>query len=74
MLAFFTSYYLFRQLGVLAFEGKEGFGGPQELIRQCVCSFTHISYYFGGHWFDHGHLYDCVRVSGLKPFWTAGGY
>lgn len=31
MLAFFTSYYLFRSLGVLAFEGKEGFGGPQEL-------------------------------------------
>ena len=27
MLAFFISYYLFRQLGVLAFEGKEGFGG-----------------------------------------------
>ena len=33
MLAFFTSYYLFRQLGVLAFEGKEGFGGPQELYN-----------------------------------------
>jgi uncharacterized membrane protein YozB (DUF420 family) len=31
MLAFFTSYYLFRSLGVLAFEGKEGFGGSQEL-------------------------------------------
>ncbi len=31
MLAFFTSYYLFRNLGVLAFEGKEGFGGPQSL-------------------------------------------
>jgi uncharacterized membrane protein YozB (DUF420 family) len=31
MLAFFTSYYLFRNLGVLAFEGKEGFGGPQWL-------------------------------------------
>ena len=31
MLAFFTSYYLFRNLGVLAFEGKEGFGGPQAL-------------------------------------------
>ena len=31
MLAFFTSYYLFRQLGVLAFEGKEGFGGSQQL-------------------------------------------
>lgn len=31
MLAFFTSYYLFRQLGVLAFEGKAGFGGSQEL-------------------------------------------
>src|SRR5436853_5703774 len=31
MLAFFTSYYLFRQLGVLAVEGKEGFGGSQAL-------------------------------------------
>ena len=31
MLAFFTSYYLFRQLGVLAFEGKAGFGGSQAL-------------------------------------------
>ncbi len=31
MLAFFISYYLFRNLGVLAFEGKEGFGGPQSL-------------------------------------------
>ncbi|MFM8541305.1 MAG: DUF420 domain-containing protein [Nitrospira sp.] len=31
MLAFFTSYYLFRSLGVLAFEGKEGFGGSQAL-------------------------------------------
>ncbi len=31
MLAFFVSYYLIRQLGVLAFEGKEGFGGPQSL-------------------------------------------
>lgn len=31
MVAFFISYYLFRQLGVLAFEGKEGFGGSQAL-------------------------------------------
>ena len=31
MLSFFTSYYLFRNLGVLAFEGKEGFGGSQWL-------------------------------------------
>ena len=31
MLAFFTSYYLLRNLGVLAFEGKEGFGGSQAL-------------------------------------------
>lgn len=31
MLAFFTSYYLFRQLGILAVEGKEGFGGSQQL-------------------------------------------
>lgn len=33
MLAFFTSYYLFRQLGILAFEGKEGFGGSEALYR-----------------------------------------
>ena len=31
MLAFFVAYYLFRQLGVLAVEGKEGFGGSQLL-------------------------------------------
>lgn len=31
MLSFFTTYYLFRQLGVLALEGKEGFRGPQAL-------------------------------------------
>lgn len=31
MLAFFVTYYLFRQLGVLAFEGKAGFGGSQAL-------------------------------------------
>ena len=31
MLAFFMSYYMFRSLGVLAFEGKEGFGGSQAL-------------------------------------------
>ncbi len=34
MLAFFTSYYLFRNLGVLAFEGKEGFGGSQALYEK----------------------------------------
>src|SRR4029079_15835757 len=33
MVAFFISYYLFRQLGVLAFEGKEGFGGSEALYR-----------------------------------------
>jgi len=31
MLSFFIAYYLFRQLGVLAFEWKEGFGGSQDL-------------------------------------------
>jgi uncharacterized membrane protein YozB (DUF420 family) len=31
MLSFFIAYYLFRQLGVLAVEGKEGFGGSQDL-------------------------------------------
>jgi len=34
MLGFFTSYYLFRQLGVLAFEGKEGFGGSDFLYHK----------------------------------------
>src|SRR5690242_2179790 len=33
MLGFFVSYYLFRSLGVLAFEGKEGFGGSEALYR-----------------------------------------
>ncbi len=33
MLAFFVAYYLFRQLGVLAVEGKEGFGGSQALYN-----------------------------------------
>jgi uncharacterized membrane protein YozB (DUF420 family) len=33
MLSFFVAYYLFRQLGVLAFEGKEGFGGSQALYN-----------------------------------------
>ena len=33
MLGFFTSYYLFRKLGVLAFEGKEGFGGSDALYH-----------------------------------------
>ena len=31
MLVFFVNYYLFRSLGVLAYEGKEGFGGSQDL-------------------------------------------
>ena len=34
MLGFFTSYYLFRQLGVLAFEGRTGFGGSDFLYYQ----------------------------------------
>jgi uncharacterized membrane protein YozB (DUF420 family) len=33
MVGFFTTYYLFRQLGVLAFEGKEGFGGSDALYH-----------------------------------------
>ena len=34
MLSFFISYYLFRQLGVLAFEGRTGFGGSDFLYYQ----------------------------------------
>lgn len=33
MVIYFTVYYLFRQLGVLALEGKEGFGGPEEIYN-----------------------------------------
>lgn len=31
MLGYFSSYYLIRRLGVLAIEGREGFGGPDWL-------------------------------------------
>jgi len=31
MLSFFVTYYWLRQLGALAFAGKEGFGGSQEM-------------------------------------------
>jgi uncharacterized membrane protein YozB (DUF420 family) len=34
MITFFTNYYLFRQLGVLAVEGKEGFGGSDFLYHK----------------------------------------
>ncbi len=33
MVIYFTVYYFFRQLGVLALEGKEGFGGPDEVYN-----------------------------------------
>jgi uncharacterized membrane protein YozB (DUF420 family) len=33
MLSYFTFYYLSRQLGALAFEGEEGFGGPKSVYR-----------------------------------------
>ena len=40
MLGFFVSYYLFRQLGVLAFEGKEGFGGSEVSTAMCSSRFS----------------------------------
>ncbi|MBI5197733.1 MAG: DUF420 domain-containing protein [Nitrospirae bacterium] len=33
MLTYFVAYYISRQLGALAFEGKEGFGGPEVLYK-----------------------------------------
>ena len=33
MVIYFLAYYYARQLGVLAFEGKEGFGGPEEIYK-----------------------------------------
>src|SRR5439155_21736278 len=34
MLAFFTTYYLFRQLLALAFEGRTGFGGSDYMYDE----------------------------------------
>jgi uncharacterized membrane protein YozB (DUF420 family) len=34
MTIYFIAYYFFRQLGVLALEGKEGFGGPEEVYNK----------------------------------------
>ena len=36
MLIYFVGYYYARQLGVLSLEGKEGFGGPQDVYDN-VC-------------------------------------
>ena len=33
MIIYFCAYYYARQLGVLAFEGKEGFGGPESVYK-----------------------------------------
>ena len=33
MLVYFIGYYYARQLGVLTLEGKEGFGGPEEVYN-----------------------------------------
>ncbi|MGV7220532.1 MAG: DUF420 domain-containing protein [Nitrospinales bacterium] len=33
MVIYFCAYYYARQLGVLALEGKEGFGGPEEIYN-----------------------------------------
>lgn len=33
MVVYFCAYYYARQLGVLALEGKEGFGGPEEIYN-----------------------------------------
>ena len=33
MIVYFSIYYMFRQLGVLALEGKEGFGGSREVYE-----------------------------------------
>ena len=63
MLGFFVTYYLFRQLGVLAFEGKEGFGGSQALYRPCVCAYLDFSHHSRDHRTGHGDLHDCSWVS-----------
>ena len=51
MLGFFVSYYLFRQLGVLAFEGKEGFGGSEICTVMCSSlSLPSISFWWSSGW------------------------
>ena len=62
MLAFFISYYLFRQLGVLAFEGKEGFGGSEALYRNVFIPLLTIHIILVIHWIGHGGLHDCAGV------------
>ena len=62
MLGFFVSYYLFRQLGVLAFEGKEGFGGSESPVPQCVYPASHFSYHSGDYWIGHGGLHDRAGI------------
>ncbi len=63
MLAFFISYYLFRQLGVLAFEGKEGFGGSASALRLCLHSYADGAYHSGDSRIGHGGLYDRAGFS-----------
>ena len=62
MLGFFVSYYLFRQLGVLAFEGKEGFGGSESAVPQCVYPSSDLSYHSGDYWIGHGGLHDRAGI------------
>ena len=62
MLAFFTSYYLFRSLGVLAFEGKEGFGGSEGSTAR-VRARPDCAYRARHDRPCHGRVYDRSRVS-----------
>lgn len=45
MVIYFIGYYYARSLGVLALEGKEGFGGPQEVYDNVFMPVltTHLS-------------------------------
>ena len=53
MIVYFCAYYYARQLGVLSFEGREGFGGPDEVyenvfvpvltIHLIPVSYTHLT-------------------------------
>ena len=63
MLAFFISYYLFRQLGVLAFEGKEGFGGSEALYRNVFIPLLTVHIILVVIRVGHGGLHDCAGVS-----------
>jgi uncharacterized membrane protein YozB (DUF420 family) len=43
MIVYFVGYYYARSLGVLSFEGREGFGGPDDVYENVYSCIKHSS-------------------------------